>query len=96
MIDLSHPSKASTLQVLVRSSGLAHAMLYVRRERAGFMGCDLVYVEYAHPTDGSIHELPFGTVNLEPGGYERLIELANRHEARAAAPRRMAEETPRR
>ena len=56
------------------------------------MGCDLAYVRYTCPRDGQTHELPFGTVNLEPGSSEDLTELAERYEAQAAELRRVAAE----
>jgi len=60
---------------------------------AGFMGCDLVYVRYERPRDGSIHELPFAAYNLDLGDRESLLARAARHDAQAAKLRRMAEET---
>lgn len=59
----------------------------------GFMRCDLAYVRYTNPRDGSTHEMPFGTANLEPGNPDALIEVAERYEAQAAELRRLAEET---
>jgi hypothetical protein len=58
---------------------------------AGFMGCDLVYVRYQRPRDGSVHEMPFATYNLEPGSRESLLARAVRHEEQAARLRAMAE-----
>jgi hypothetical protein len=58
---------------------------------AGFMGCDLVYVRYEHPRDGSIHELPFAAYNLELGDRDSLFARAARHEEQAARLRAMAD-----
>ena len=58
---------------------------------AGFMGCDLVYVRYQCPRDGSVHELPFATYNLELGSRETLLARAARHEEQAARLRTMAD-----
>ncbi len=59
---------------------------------AGFMGCDLATVRYEIPRDGSEHELPFATYNLDFGDCDALLERAARHEEQAARFRAMAEE----
>ena len=56
----------------------------------GFMGCDLAWVEHTLPLDDTTHVLPFGTANLEPGNAERLIGIAEKHEAEAARLRGLA------
>ena len=58
---------------------------------AGFMGCDLVYVRYQRPRDGSVNEMPFATYNLELGSRESLLARAARHEEQAARLRAMAD-----
>lgn len=59
---------------------------------AGFMGCDLAYVRYTSPRDGSTQEMPFSTANLAPGNREALVAVAEHHEALAAEARRLAGE----
>ncbi|HKX45895.1 MAG TPA: hypothetical protein VJP77_04285 [Planctomycetota bacterium] len=62
---------------------------------AGFMGINLIYVRYQNPVDGEEHEMPFADTNLLPGDRDELIARARRHEAQAAALRRMADEAGR-
>jgi hypothetical protein len=62
---------------------------------AGFVGCDLAYVRYKRPSDGTVHELPFSTANLEAGDRESLLARADRHDQEAAKLRRMADEVAR-
>ncbi|HKX46270.1 MAG TPA: hypothetical protein VJP77_06175 [Planctomycetota bacterium] len=62
---------------------------------SGFMGCDLIYVRYQHPTTGETHELPFSDANVTPGESEQLLARARWHEEQAALMRRMAGEAGR-
>jgi len=61
----------------------------------GFMACDLATIRYVRPLDGSRHELPFATYNLEVGGRESLLARAKRHEEQAQTLRAMADEVSR-
>lgn len=63
--------------------------------RAGFMRADLAWVRYQLPRDGSEHELPFGTANLDLGDAAALLARAARHEEQAGVLRGMAEEAAR-
>lgn len=50
----------------------------------GFMGIDLVDVEYVEPKTGEMHIMPFGVCNIDSAEPARLIELAERWECMAA------------
>ena len=59
------------------------------RPGVGFMGCDIADVKYVD-TDGDTQVMPFGTVNLNAGCPEELIETAHRLEEQAQKLREMA------
>ena len=65
------------------------------RPGAGFMRCDLATVRYQHPRDGSEHELPFATYNLDLGDRKSLLARAARHEEQATKLRNMTDEVSR-
>jgi hypothetical protein len=58
---------------------------------AGFMGCDLAYVQYTDSWTGGEETMPFGTANLAPGSPDELLAAAERFEKQAATLRAMAE-----
>jgi len=62
------------------------------RTGEGFLGYDAIDVEFTDPSDDSVHQLPFGAVNLRALDTARLIVMAKRHEARAAELRLLAKE----
>ena len=56
----------------------------------GFMGVDLVDVEYVESRTGETHIMPFGLYNLESADPAHLTELAERWEHMAAEMREWA------
>ncbi|MBU0756084.1 MAG: hypothetical protein KJ645_13155 [Planctomycetes bacterium] len=60
------------------------------RKGEGFMGIDLVDVEYVEPKTGETQIMPFGIYNIEDADPAHLIELAERWEGMAAELRKLA------
>jgi len=60
------------------------------RKGAGFMGVDLVDVEYVDPGTGETHVMPFGIYNLDSAEPAHLIALAERYVKLAAEMRKLA------
>jgi len=63
--------------------------------KAGFMGCDLIDVEYENPRDGETYVRPFADTFLSPANPELLRAMADRYEALAAELRADAERAAR-
>ena len=61
------------------------------RPGQGFFGCDLVDVEYAHPTTGEVRNRPFSLEKLKPANPSSLIAAAEKLEAAATELRALAE-----
>lgn len=74
-----------------RASNVIGTVLGIQAGR-GFMGRDLIDVEFVDPASERVCQLPFGHSHLRVANEGAMRELASRHEDRAKQLRRLAEE----